>query len=259
MLRPTGNARATRSIRAVERTPGPVARARVRWGLPDVVIAYVVGAFGAAVLVAPFYDQSKPASEQSVWFLLATVLLQNALWLVAFRIISNIKGRHSLRKDFGLYLSASAVWLRTFAVWVLAGVGVAVAGNLLLAPLNAIGSFDDQVQDVANALDRSAGFGRFLVALAVVTIVPLGEELVFRGGMLRALQRRFTVPVAVFVTALVFALSHVLGDPGSYPAVPALLLIGLISGWQAARSGDLTRSIAIHCGFNLLAALQLLR
>jgi hypothetical protein len=144
-------------------------------------------------------------------------------------------------------------------VWILGGVGVAIVGSILLAPLNAIGDFEDQVQDVANALDRSAGFGRFLFAVSVVTIVPLGEELVFRGGIQRALQRRFTAPVAVFLTALIFALSHVMGDPGSYPAVPALLLVGLVSGWQAARTGNLTRSIAIHCGFNLLAAIQLLR
>jgi len=243
----------------VERTPGLPARARLRWGLPDIVIAYFVGALGAAILVAPFYDQSKGADGQSVWFLLGTVFLQNGLWIAAFRFISYRKGQRSLRRDFGLDLSGRAGQLRTFGVWVLGGVGVAVAGSLLMAPLNAIGDFEDQVQNVANALDRSAGFGRFLFAVSVVTIVPLGEELVFRGGIQRALQRRFTVPVAVFVTALIFALSHVMGDPGSYPAVPALLLVGLVSGWQAARSGDLTRSIAIHSGFNLLAAIQLLR
>lgn len=243
----------------MERTPGLPARARLRWGLPDIVIAYFVGALGAAILVAPFYDQSKGADGQSVWFLLGTVFLQNGLWIAAFRFISYRKGQRSLRRDFGLDLSGRAGQLRTFGVWVLGGVGVAVAGSLLMAPLNAIGDFEDQVQNVANALDRSAGFGRFLFAVSVVTIVPLGEELVFRGGIQRALQRRFTVPVAVFVTALIFALSHVMGDPGSYPAVPALLLVGLVSGWQAARSGDLTRSIAIHSGFNLLAAIQLLR
>jgi hypothetical protein len=236
-----------------------MARARLRWGLPDVVLAWFAGAIGAAILVSPLYDSSRAADEQSVWFLLGTIALQNGLWVAAMKVISNVKGQHSLRRDFGLDLSLQPAQLRAFGVWVLAGVGVAIVGSLLLAPFNAIGDFEDQVQDVANALDRSTGIGRALFALSVVTIVPLGEELIFRGGIQRALQRRFRAEVAVFSTAAIFAVSHALGDPGSYPALPALLLVGLVSGYQAHRTGDLTRSIAIHSGFNLLAALQLVR
>lgn len=238
--------------------PGPTARARLRWGLPDIVVAWFVGAIGAALVAAPFYDPDKGVGEQSVWFLLATVVLQNGLWVAAFRAISQLKGQRSLRRDFGLDLSLQPARLRALGAWILGGVGVAIVGSALLAPLNALGDFEDQVQDVANALDRSTGLGRFLFALSVVTIVPLGEELVFRGGLQRALQRRFRAEVAIFATAAIFALSHVMGDPDSYPAVPALLLVGLVSGHQAYRTGGLTRSVAIHAGFNLLAALQLL-
>jgi hypothetical protein len=39
--------------------------------------------------------------------------------------------------------------------------------------------------------------------------------------------------------------------------VPGLLLLGLISGYQAVKSGDLSRSVLLHVGFNLFSALQL--
>ena len=44
--------------------------------------------------------------------------------------------------------------------------------------------------------------------------------------------------------------------PGS--RVPALLLLGLVSGYRALKTGDLSESILLHAGFNLLAVLQIL-
>jgi membrane protease YdiL (CAAX protease family) len=53
---------------------------------------------------------------------------------------------------------------------------------------------------------------------------------------------------------MVFALVHPLGDPevGSVIVVPAILALGLVSGYLAVRSGNLSRSIMLHMGFNLL-------
>ena len=43
-----------------------------------------------------------------------------------------------------------------------------------------------------------------------------------------------------------------------YLAVVPLLALSLVSGIQAVRSGDLSRSIWLHVGFNALAAIGLL-
>jgi hypothetical protein len=85
-------------------------------------------------------------------------------------------------------------------------------------------------------------------------LAPLAEELLFRGALLRALMRRTSPAWAVFGSALVFALVHPLGDPevGSVIVVPAILTLGVVSGYLAVRSGDLSRSIMLHAGFNLL-------
>jgi hypothetical protein len=49
-------------------------------------------------------------------------------------------------------------------------------------------------------------------------------------------------------------------DPtlGSLVAVPALLALGVFSGYQAARTGHLSRSISLHAGFNALTVISVL-
>ena len=62
---------------------------------------------------------------------------------------------------------------------------------------------------------------------------------------------------AVIVQALGFALAHPMLSPtlGDLAVVPALFLFGAVSGVLAVRSGDVSRSIVLHVGFNLLATL----
>ena len=90
-------------------------------------------------------------------------------------------------------------------------------------------------------------------------LAPLTEELLFRGALLRSLLRKVTPEVAVFVSAVVFGLVHVLGDPsvGTLIALPAIVLLGVVSGYQAVKTGDLARSILLHVGFNALSVVFL--
>ena len=86
-------------------------------------------------------------------------------------------------------------------------------------------------------------------------LAPIAEELLFRGALLRSLLRKLSPDHAVFVSALVFGLVHVLGDPsvGTLIALPAIMLLGVVSGYQAVKTGDLSRPIMLHMGFNTLS------
>ena len=90
-----------------------------------------------------------------------------------------------------------------------------------------------------------------LFVVGAVILAPLVEELLFRGVLLRALLRKFDPPVAVLVSALVFALVHYIGDPHTLPFLPALAGLGAVLAVTAVRTGDLSASIFIHAGFNL--------
>jgi exosortase E/protease (VPEID-CTERM system) len=97
-------------------------------------------------------------------------------------------------------------------------------------------------------------------ALASATIVPLAEELAFRGFLMRRLVTADfqTVPYqsvglgALLISALAFGLSHgAMWLPG--------IVAGLLYGWVTVRSGSLGEAVVAHATTNaLLAALVLL-
>lgn len=86
--------------------------------------------------------------------------------------------------------------------------------------------------------------------LAVGILAPIGEEMVFRGAILRALLNRTAAsatnaqpsPVMpIFISALLFALIHM--NPAQ---MPHAFLIGLLLGWIYWRTGSILPTILFH-------------
>jgi membrane protease YdiL (CAAX protease family) len=59
------------------------------------------------------------------------------------------------------------------------------------------------------------------------------------------------------ISSVAFAAVHLL-DPSTLPLMAPLLLLAVISAIRAVRTGDLSQSILLHVGFNLLSAVVLL-
>jgi uncharacterized protein len=233
--------------------PPPRRLLPLRWGLPDVAIAWVAGIVGSAVVAAIVIGALGIDSDDvddHIGLLLAGLAAQNVAIIGVLALVGRLKGRGGLVRDFGLRLHLRDWW------WVPAGVGLAILAGLLSAPLSELYGHDE-AQGVVEALDDAAGLDLALFAISVVTMAPLAEELLFRGALLRALQRRTTNGKAVFWQAAIFALVHPLGDPsvGSLIALPSLFFLGLFAGRLAVERRDLSAPIYLHAGFNLLAAI----
>jgi membrane protease YdiL (CAAX protease family) len=89
----------------------------------------------------------------------------------------------------------------------------------------------------------------FLVALAV----GFAEELLFRGWLLRELEKDYSPAIALGISALIFALAHFIKPLAeiirTFPQFPALILLGLILGWaKRSCNGRLGKSIGLHAG-----------
>jgi membrane protease YdiL (CAAX protease family) len=229
----------------------------VRWGLGDFVWVYFAGLVLSAIVGSIAFAITGDSSDHPS----ALTYAMNAAglylgWGLGLVYCSRRKGRGTLAADFGLVVKAKHLWA------LFAGIGLLVVGAALVYPLRAITDYQDQkvVDDLRNA------HGVKLVVLWVIAglLAPVFEELMFRGLLLRSLRRRLEPVWAIGISALVFACIHVVGDAslGVVSLIPALFLLGIVSGIAAVRVGDLSVSIPLHMGFNLVtlaSAVVLLR
>ena len=239
--------------RLTQVTSPPVdAPAPIRWGLGDFAWAWpatIVGqiVIGTFVVVA----RGAPRHYRSDAIDIAVITAGSAvLTILLLRAFVVTRGRGSLRADLGLTVRPSD-W-----PWLAAGVALqGVALGMIALLESAAGS--EPTQEVVRALEHSGTAAKVLGAVAVVVFAPVAEELLFRGLLLRGLLRRFGAVAAVLVGGFAFALVHLV-DPGAAPLLAPLALVGVVSGILAVRSGDLSRSVMLHAGFNLLSAVLLL-
>jgi membrane protease YdiL (CAAX protease family) len=224
----------------------PSAAGVVRWGIGDFLWIWPTGMLVSLVLASIGYGIS--GDEVGEPGALVTALAaggQFGTWLVAMAFVSRAKGR-SLRSDFGLIVRARDGWA------VFAGMVLLVVLNVMVLPIRNLA--DRQEQDVVDQLEKAGGAKLVVLVLVAGLLAPVCEEMLFRGLLQRALRRRMAPWAAIAIASAVFALAHPLLDPtlGTLSIVPALFGLAVISGVAAERTGDLSVSILLHVGFNLV-------
>jgi len=171
-------------------------------------------------------------------------------------VASRTRGTGSLRRDMGL-----AVRARDLVTGPLVGlVGQLVLLPVLYLPLrHVVPHLDQRLRQPAKHLTGAfPGTDLAVVAVLTVVVVPLVEELFFRGLVQRALVRLFrraghvVGPVlAVVTTGIIFGLAH-------FEALELLGLatFGVVLAVLAYRSRRLGPCILAHATFNLIAILS---
>lgn len=240
------------TVRNVSASPLPTRRPVLRWGLGDVAWIWLAGLVLSilAVSVVAGVRSVGPDHRADGLDLAAGLLAQGLGMLATAALIARRKGRGSLRVDFGLTVRV-ADW-----PWLAAGVLLQVGSFGLVWVLEAAGSLPRQ--EAARVVGESGGLELFVAAIGVAVLAPVAEELLFRGVLLRALLRRTTPGISVAASAVLFAGVHPILDPATLPLIVPLLALGALSGVRAVRTGDLSQSILLHAGFNLLGVIGLL-
>ena len=85
-----------------------------------------------------------------------------------------------------------------------------------------------------------------LKVLLVAVLIPLVEEVIYRGVVLRRLLEAFSPGAAVFLSALIFGLIHADPMQSTYT-----FCMGLLIGWLMVRTGSLQLAVWVHIIFNL--------
>lgn len=233
--------------------PPPRSPAVPRWGLGDVGIAFGVGVATSlvAAIAYPLITGKTDANalKGDLWFTIVAVLAQqigtafSCVWLV------RTKGSDP-RRALGLSIRASDLALIPL------GFVFSLAAGAAVAPLQSIGKH--HTQEIVTNLNKAQGLTLAIFSLAVLIAAPVGEELLFRGLLLRSLLRRVNPLFAILISAGIFALAHTF-DPNALVALPALFAFGVLLAVTAMKTGRLGSSMCLHFGFNALAVLGAIR
>lgn len=161
-----------------------------------------------------------------------------------------------------IYLRSQNYDLR--AVFRLNGVPAALLGLVILMSLGVTVLVDEidrlmrylvtmppELEGVLEDLLRADSFLDWLLLIgSAVFLAGLLEEMLFRGLLLKAMERRFEVPYAIFFTSLVFALFH------PSPWLVQILLLGFLLGFLAWRADSVLPSVVLHCSTNAFSLVQ---
>ena len=93
-----------------------------------------------------------------------------------------------------------------------------------------------------------------VLVVAMLVVIPLAEEVFFRGLLYGGLRASGSTAEAIIVTAVLFA---VVGQ--DFREVPIRLLYGLVLGWLRAQSGSLVGPIVAALAYNAFDAVALVR
>jgi membrane protease YdiL (CAAX protease family) len=196
-----------------------------------IVVVYLLWnlAVSAALLLAP-----------PPWSAVAVLLL---FWLIVDGMLPGPQARDWPRRAARLRLRPlpRGAWAPVAAAaalsWVFATALTVVWGGMVSLEEGSLNPF--------GPLMATPG-SRLAVTLYVVAVAPLVEELVFRGVVQRAWERRLGAAAGLVLTAALFAGMH-----GLPRAFPLLFALGLTFGWVVRLTRSLWPAVALHAANNL--------
>lgn len=192
-------------------------------------------------LLAAAGSETDEADETTIAALAAVSLI---LWtfLVGVPLVATrFKGAGPVR-DLGLRFRPVDLAAFPLGVALQAVVVPALYWPLLRLLDRTAGDVESEARELT---DAASGAGIAVLVVIVCIGAPFAEELFFRGLLLRAVEKRWSLAVAVVASTVVFGLSHFQGIQ-----LPALLLFGAVAGVLTVRTGRLGPAILCHAGFN---------
>ncbi len=92
--------------------------------------------------------------------------------------------------------------------------------------------------------------GSFTAWLLFFLVQPFFEELLFRGYVLRLIERYFSTWTAIILSSILFGLIHAPNENFSYLGLISIALSGLLMGWLFVRTGTLWAPTGLHFSWN---------
>lgn len=206
-------------------------------------MAYCLPMVVLIVIVAPLITQAPGDewNEENLMLSSISAMVAQSLLYVAFAVATIIE---SARLPGGSPVASGLLPSRQTPRHM--GIGALVAtGMIVITALAAVG---------VGAHIRDVEFSMQPIFLMGLIISSMGEEVLFRGTILQALQQRFGTYVAVIVTSALFASVH-LGNPHVEPlAIASTFAVGLLLGMMTVLTASLWMPMIFHVVWNVLSS-----
>jgi len=203
--------------------------------------------FPASILVTGYLRQQEqlPMGRLLLFNALATLVLFAGLPL-AIAVLQRVRlvTGFRVRPARPLAFCAAAVW--GLALWPVAHEIFLLNQWLGLTTLTG-----EQMDMISELLEQWRELSPWLILFSLALVPAVCEEWLFRGYLFAALQRSTSAGRAIWVSALLFGLFHVVvGSPASPERFLPSAFLGLALGWLAWRSGSVVPGILLHVSHN---------
>lgn len=136
--------------------------------------------------------------------------------------------------------------LLNVAICVICGIGMNITINSILSVVNIAQIVPEYGKIITSIIDHEF----YITFICVGLLVPIGEEILYRGIVLGKLRNGFSVFTAVVIQAFFFGLSHMNIVQGVYA-----FILGAIFGYVVIWTGSLYSSILLHVVINALSVI----
>ena len=223
---------------------GKVLTSGTPWSLRRVVGVFLTGEILPFLILGILYASAKLDVSFAVLIAAQPVTVLVVIWVLRPR-------RHVIFEDI-LPLDMSLTEIVRYAVvW---GVGMRLVSVVIVLIQVQVGFWEDITNNPLLMVDDPLTLVEgIIIVIGAVILVPIAEEVFYRGLLYRSLGRHLGLPVAAIISTVVWTVLH--GHPVLYPPI-FVLGLGLVALYES--TGRLWAPVAAHIGFNLSSFVLLL-
>jgi membrane protease YdiL (CAAX protease family) len=189
---------------------------------------------------------ARPGAVTDIVNMSACVVLATSA--IAFAMVRVHAPDESLRSAIGLR-SIGPIGLLLSAV---AGAGLRPAFSTIDDRI--VARFPDDAETAAGVANLLASSSHVALVVGVLVVVPLAQEVFFRGLLLGGVRREVSTSAAVVATSLLFAVSSF-----DWRTAPTAFALAVALGWLRARTGSVVAPAVGHLAFWAVDGVPILR